>query len=55
MGLVDTKISNDIGTITLNNPKKLNSLCKDLVDDFCAAFADMKQHDVRVVILRARN
>jgi len=53
MGLVDAKISNDIGMITLNNPKKLNSLCKELVVDLCAAFEDLRQRDVRVVILRA--
>lgn len=53
MGLVDSNISNGIGAITLNNSKKLNSLSKELIDDLCAALEDMKQHNVRVVILRA--
>jgi methylmalonyl-CoA decarboxylase len=41
------------GTIILNNPKKLNSLCKDLIDDICAAFTTLKEQGVRVVILQA--
>ncbi len=53
MELVDSHISNWIGTITLNNPKKLNSLSKELIHDLCAALEVMKQHNVRVVILRA--
>lgn len=53
MGLVDSKISNGIGTVTLSNPKKLNALSKELINDFCAALEDMRQHDIRVVILRA--
>ncbi|MBI5252417.1 MAG: methylmalonyl-CoA decarboxylase [Desulfomonile tiedjei] len=53
MGLVDSKISNGIGTITLNNPKKLNSLSKELIDDLCSALEELRQQGVRVVILRA--
>jgi len=53
MGLVDSDISNGIGTIILNNAKKLNALSKELIEDLCVALEDMKQHDVRVVILRA--
>jgi methylmalonyl-CoA decarboxylase len=53
MGLVDSNISNRIGTITLNNPKKLNSLSKDLIQGLVEALEVMKQHNVRVVILRA--
>ena len=53
MGLVESKISNGIGTITLNNPKKLNALNKQLIDDLCSALEDLKQHNARVVILRA--
>jgi methylmalonyl-CoA decarboxylase len=53
MALVDGKISDGIGVLTLNNPKKLNSLSKELIDDLCAALEDMQQHEVRVVILRA--
>jgi methylmalonyl-CoA decarboxylase len=53
MGLVDSEISGEIGFITLNNPKKLNALSKELIDDLCAALENMGQHEVRVVILRA--
>lgn len=53
MGLVDSKISDHIGTITLNNSKKLNALNKELIDELCSTLGDMRQHDARVVILRA--
>lgn len=53
MGIVDTNILNRIGTITLNNPRKLNALSKDLIHDLIEALEVMKQHNVRVVILRA--
>jgi methylmalonyl-CoA decarboxylase len=53
MGLVESSLSNAIGAITINNPKKLNSLSKELIDDLCAALEDMRQHEVRVVILKA--
>lgn len=53
MTWVDSKTSACIGILTLNNPKKLNSLSKELIDDLCAALEDMRQHAVRVVILRA--
>jgi len=53
MAFVDGKISDGIGVLTLNNPKKLNPLGKELIDDLCAALEDMRQQEVRVVILRA--
>jgi methylmalonyl-CoA decarboxylase len=53
MALVDSKISDRIGVLTLNNPKKLNSLSKELIDDLCAALEEMRKYEVRVVILRA--
>jgi methylmalonyl-CoA decarboxylase len=53
MGLVDSHISNGIGTITLNNPKKLNALSKDLISDLVAALEVMRQENVRVAILKA--
>jgi methylmalonyl-CoA decarboxylase len=53
MGLVEATVSNGIGTVTLNNPEKLNSLSKELIDDLCAALKEMTAHEVRVVILRA--
>lgn len=53
MSLVESKLSGAIGVLTLNNPKKHNSLSKDLIDDLCAALEDLKRSGVRVVILRA--
>lgn len=40
MTWVDSKISAGIGVLTLNNPKKLNPLSKELIDDLCAALED---------------
>ena len=53
MTWVDSKILAGIGVLTLNNPKKLNPLSKELIDELYAALEDMRQHEVRVVILRA--
>ncbi len=52
MALVESEISNTIAVLTLNNPKKLNTLSKELIDDFCAALEDMRTQQARVVILR---
>ena len=51
--LVNAEISNYIGVLTLNNPAKLNSLSKQLLDELCTGLQNMREHDVRVVILRA--
>ena len=53
MSLVDTSLQDHVGTITLNNPKKLNSLSKDLIDGIVGALEQMKEQKARVVILRA--
>jgi methylmalonyl-CoA decarboxylase len=45
--------SNNIGMITLNNPRKRNALSTELINDLCAALEEMKQQAVRVVVLRA--
>lgn len=51
--LVEASITNQIGVLTLNSPRKHNALSKDLIDELCAAFAGMQQKQARVVILRA--
>ena len=51
--LVETKISDSIGWITLNNPRKLNALSMKLINDLCAALEGLQQLEARVVILRA--
>lgn len=53
MGLVESTLSKGIGTITLNNPKKLNALGKELIGDLCSALEDLRKHGARVVILKA--
>lgn len=53
MAVVDNEISNTIGIVTLNNPKKLNALSKELIDELCAALEDMRVRQARVVILRS--
>ena len=53
MALVESEISKAIGVLTLHNPKTLNALSKELIDDLCAALEDMRAQQARVVILRA--
>ena len=43
-----------LGTITLDNPKKLNALSHELVNEVIAALQELEQGEARVVILRAR-
>ncbi len=51
--MVDSKISNNIGILMLNNPRKRNALSTELINALCAAFEEMQKQMVRVVILRA--
>lgn len=53
MSMVITEVNNRTGIITLNNPPKLNALCKELVDDMIAAFDQLKTQKVSCAILRA--
>lgn len=53
MDLVSTDLNDSIGTITLNNPNKLNALGHDLICDLCSAFEEMQHNESRVIILRA--
>ena len=51
--LAYVEVSDHIGIITLNNPKKRNCLSSALIEEVCAALAAMQKDEVRVVILRA--
>ena len=51
--LVKAETSNNIGVITLINPKRHNALSTALIGDLCAALEAMRNEEVRVVILRA--
>ena len=53
MALICTETSDGIGSITLNNPRKHNALSTALIEEICAVMEQMRQDDVRVVILRA--
>jgi methylmalonyl-CoA decarboxylase len=51
--LVKSSVKNLIGTITLNDPKTLNSLSNSLIKDLLAALESFREEGMRVVILRA--
>ena len=53
MAMVTAETSNNIGVITLNNPRKRNALCTQLINDLCTALEELREQSVRVVILRA--
>ncbi len=53
MSTVITEMKNSIGIVTLNNPKKLNALCKEMVDDLIAALNQMSEQKMRCIIIRA--
>ncbi len=53
MPLILTDCRDMIGTITLNNAAKRNSLSRALLSEMAAAMHDMHQQKVRVVIIRA--
>ena len=40
--LVKAEISNSIGVITLNDPRRHNALSTALIDDLCAALEEMR-------------
>ena len=52
--MVDAKIANLIGVLTLNNPRKQNALSRELIDELCAALENMRREQARVIILRAQ-
>jgi methylmalonyl-CoA decarboxylase len=51
--LVDVKVADNVGEITLNNPAKHNALSTALIDELCAALEEVLLGKVRVVVLRA--
>lgn len=53
LALVDSRTSENVGVITLNNPQKRNCLSTPLINELCAALEEMRKQEVRVVILRA--
>jgi methylmalonyl-CoA decarboxylase len=53
MALVQKEIQNNIGIITLDNPKKLNALSSEMVSDIIEALDDFSAQKLPVVILKA--
>jgi len=51
--LVKKSLDGQIGTITLNSPKKLNALSAPLIEDLIAAISDLESSGARVIVLRA--
>jgi len=52
--LTEKSVKNQIGTITLNDRKTLNSLSSGLINDLLDALETFRDQGVRVVILRAQ-
>ncbi len=53
MPLVLTEIRENIGCITLNNPRKRNAFSEELLGDMLSAIADFEQKKIPVIVLRA--
>jgi methylmalonyl-CoA decarboxylase len=53
VAFVQSRVENHIGTITLNDPKTLNSLSGVLIKDLLDTLDRFRDQEVRVVILRA--
>lgn len=53
MALIQKEIRDKVGIITLDNPKKLNALSTEMVDDIINALDDFGAQKLPVVILRA--
>ena len=55
MNFIISEFSNLIGTITLNNPEKRNSLSILLLDELVEALSRLQEQKARVVVIRAGN
>src|SRR5215471_4470398 len=52
--LIETSVKNQIGTITLNDRKTLNSLSSSLIKELLDSLEDFRDRGIRIVILRAQ-
>lgn len=55
MELVRTKLENNIGTVTMDHDRKLNSLNRQLIMELITAFDEMETANAHVVVLRANS
>ncbi|MEQ8187249.1 MAG: methylmalonyl-CoA decarboxylase [Candidatus Eremiobacterota bacterium] len=53
MALILAEIKENIGCITLNNPRKRNAFSEELLGDMLDAIADFEQKKIAVIVLRA--
>lgn len=53
MTYIIAELSNQIGTITLNNPQKRNCLSAELLDELVEVLNDFEEQKARAVIIRA--
>ena len=51
--LVQTRVDDAVGTITLNNPRKRNALSMALIEELSGVWPEMRAAGVRVIVLRA--
>lgn len=50
--MIDLRIDDDVATIVLNNPDKLNALDEQAVRDLDAAYSGAEAAGVRALVLR---
>ena len=55
MSIVLTHLEDSVGTITMNNPKKLNALSAPLIDGIMQGLKEFREQKARVVVLRAQD
>ena len=53
MPLIETALTEQIGTIVLSNPEKRNVLNEALIEEITASLADLRERSARAVVLRA--
>ena len=53
MSLIIKEIHDNIGVITLNDPKRLNSLSAEIIEEIITAFKEFKVQKLRAVVLKA--
>ena len=54
MSPIQTQLQNNIGTITMNNPERRNTLSSTAVDEILQALEVLEKGKARVIILRAQ-
>lgn len=53
MSLIINEITDCVGTITLNDPSRLNSLSSEIIEEIIAAFKEFKNKKLRAVVIKA--